>query len=146
MDITDQNLIAALRKDGRAGISTLSADLGLSRATVRARLERLIESGEVLGFTAVLRSDAAYAPVRGLMMILIEGRGTERVIRQLDAMRAVDAVHTTNGKWDLIVEIGAESLVELDEILRRIRLLDGVATSETNLLLATRKLSRPGPR
>ncbi len=59
-------------------------------------------------------------------------------------MPAVESVHTTNGKWDLIVEIGTESLVEFDEILRRIRLLDGVASSETNLLLASRKLGRPG--
>lgn len=142
MDETDQRLIAALRKDGRAPISTLAATLGLSRATVRQRLDRLRQSGEIVGFTVVLRRDTAHAPVRGLMMIAIEGRGTERVIRQLSAMVAVEALHTTNGKWDVIVELGADSLEQLDGILRAIRLLDGVATSETNLLLATRKQLR----
>ena len=142
MDNTDQNLIAALRKDGRASISTLAALLGLSRTTVRVHLDRLMATGEILGFTTVLRGDVAHAPVRGHMMLAIEGRGTDRVIRQLTGMRAVDALHTTNGKWDLIVELSASSLEELDDILRRIRLLDGVATSETNLLLATRKLAR----
>jgi DNA-binding Lrp family transcriptional regulator len=144
MDSTDEDLVSALRKDGRASLATLAATLELSRATIRARLERLLARGDILGFTAVLKSDTQTAPVRGLMMILIEGRGTERVIRQLGAMPAVESVHTTNGKWDLIVEIGTESLVEFDEILRRIRLLDGVASSETNLLLASRKLGRPG--
>lgn len=146
MDSTDQRLVTALRKDGRASISTLAVDLGLTRTTIRTRLDRLQSSGEVLGFTTILRSDIAHAPVRGLMMIAISGRGTERVIRQLDAMVAVDALHTTNGKWDLIVELGAESLEELDGILRKIRLLDGVATSETNLLLATRKMVRAGQK
>ncbi|MBZ0128937.1 MAG: Lrp/AsnC family transcriptional regulator [Rhodobacteraceae bacterium] len=144
MDETDQRIVTELRRDGRAGVSALADRLALSRTTVRARLDRLIESGEIVGFTAILRGDAAHAPVRGLMLIAIEGRGTERVIRQLAAMRAVEAVHTTNGKWDLIVELGADNLEELDGILRQIRLLDGVATSETNLLLATRKLVRPG--
>jgi DNA-binding Lrp family transcriptional regulator len=145
MDSIDQRLVTALRKDARASISTLAVDLGLTRTTIRTRLDRLLERGEIIGFTAVLRSDVAHAPVRGLMMIAIEGRGTERVIRQLDAMLAVDALHTTNGNWDLIVELSAESLEELDGILRKIRLLDGVATSETNLLLATRKMVRASP-
>ncbi|NOX73034.1 MAG: Lrp/AsnC family transcriptional regulator [Alphaproteobacteria bacterium] len=142
MDSTDQRLVTALRKDGRASISTLAVDLGLTRTTIRTRLDRLQSTGEVLGFTTVLRSDIAHAPVRGLMMIAISGRGTERVIRQLDAMLAVEALHTTNGKWDLILELSAQSLEQLDGILRQIRLLDGVATSETNLLLATRKAAR----
>ena len=49
------------------------------------------------------------------------------------------AIHTTNGRWDLIVELGTETLEDLDAALSRIRKLDGVATSETSLLLATRK-------
>lgn len=142
MDNIDQRLVTALRKNARASISTLASDLGLTRTTIRTRLDRLQARGEIIGFTAVLRGDVAHAPVRGLMMIAISGRGTERVIRQLDAMLAVEALHTTNGKWDLILELGAQSLEQLDGILRQIRLLDGVATSETNLLLATRKTTR----
>jgi DNA-binding Lrp family transcriptional regulator len=142
MDIIDQKLIAALRQDGRASISALAATLNLTRTTVRSRMQSLQQSGEIIGFTAVLRGDAAHAPVRSQMMIEIEGRGTERVIRQLSAMPSVDALHTTNGKWDLIAELSADSLEELDGILRQIRLLEGIATSETNLLLATRKMAR----
>jgi len=142
MDKIDEKLVAALRQDGRAAISTLAAQISLSRATIRNRISALTEAGDILGFTVVLKGDAARAPVRGLMMIAIEGRGTERVIRQLAALPSVEALHTTNGKWDLIVEISAQSLEELDGILRNIRLLDGIATSETNLLLATRKLAK----
>ncbi|NOX38971.1 MAG: Lrp/AsnC family transcriptional regulator [Alphaproteobacteria bacterium] len=142
MDSSDQKIIAALRKDGRASISTLAADLSLSRTTVKTRIDRLLASGEIVGFTVVLPRDAIQAPVRGQMMISIAGRGTERVIRQLSAMSAVEILHTTNGKWDLIAELSADSLKQLDGILRQIRLMDGISTSETNLLLATRKMSR----
>jgi DNA-binding Lrp family transcriptional regulator len=54
----------------------------------------------------------------------------------------VAAVHTTNGKWDLIVELGAASLTDLDGVLKRIRLIPGVTGSETNLLLATPRTTR----
>lgn len=139
MDKTDERLIAALRHDARASLSDLAVQLSLSRTTVRARIERLIRRGDILGFTVVLKQDTADDPVRGLMMIGIEGRGAGRIIRQLQGLREVRAIHSTNGRWDLIVELGTETLEALDAALARIRLFDGVATSETNLLLSTKK-------
>ena len=139
MDDLDHGLIAELRRDGRAPISDLAARLKVSRATVRARLERLKQAGEIAGFIVLTRSDLSDAPVRGLMMIGIEGRGGDRIMARLTGLPAVVAVHSTNGKWDLIVEISAESLAELDEVIRRIRNIEGVMTSETNLLLSTRR-------
>jgi DNA-binding Lrp family transcriptional regulator len=61
---------------------------------------------------------------------------------RLAGLPAVLAVHSTNGKWDLIVELGAQTLQELDDMIFRIRNIDGVMTSETNLLLSTRKAGR----
>lgn len=142
MDDTDHRLIAELRRDGRAALSDLALRLGLARATVRARMERLTARGEIAGFTVLTRGDVTASPVRGLMMIGIEGRGSERITARLTGLPAVQAVHTTNGKWDLIVEIGTATLAELDEVISRIRNLDGVTTSETNLLLTTRRAGR----
>lgn len=139
MDDTDRRLISALRHNARAALSDLALELGVSRTTVRARMERLERSGEVVGYSAVLKGDAARDPVRGLMMLGIEGRGTERVLRQLGGLSAVRAVHSTNGRWDVIVEIGTASLEAFDATLSQIRRLEGVATSETSLLLSTRK-------
>lgn len=142
MDETDQRLIAELRRDGRAALSDLAERLDLSRATVRARMERLIARGEIAGFTVLTRGDVTAAPVRGLMMIGIEGRGGEKVMARLTGIPAVMAVHSTNGKWDLIAELATQTLLELDEVIHRIRNLEGVMTSETNLLLSTRKAAR----
>jgi len=139
MDETDQQLVSALRHDARASLSDLALAMGVSRTTVRARIERLQRSGEILGFTVVLRDGASRDPVRGLMMLGIEGRGTDRILRQLGGLTAVRAVHTTNGRWDLIVEIGTRTLEEFDSVLALIRRFDGIAGSETSLLLSTRK-------
>ncbi|WP_050931325.1 Lrp/AsnC family transcriptional regulator [Aestuariivita boseongensis] len=139
MDKTDERLIAALRRNARASLSDLAQELGLSRTTVRVRLDRLQQTGDILGFSVVLREDTLRDPVRGLMMLGIEGRGTDRIVRQLQGLSEVRAVHSTNGRWDLIVELGTETLEALDGALSKIRKFDGVATSETSLLLSTRK-------
>ncbi len=140
MDKTDETLIAALRRNARASLSDLAHELGVSRTTIRVRLERLQRDGDILGFSVVLREDMLRDPIRGLMMLGIEGRGTKRIERQLQGLSEVRAVHSTNGRWDLIVELGTETLEALDAALTRIRTFDGVATSETSLLLNTRKV------
>ena len=142
LDEIDQRLIAELRRDGRAALSDLADRLNLSRATVRARMERLTTKGEIAGFTVLTRGDVTEAAVRGLMMIGIEGRGGEKVMARLAGIPAVMAVHSTNGKWDLIAELATQTLLDLDEVIHRIRNIDGVMTSETNLLLSTRKAGR----
>ncbi len=139
MDDIDQQILAALRRDGRASHSEIAGSLALSRATVRARIDRMVARGDIAGFTVLTRADVTQAPVRGLMLIGIEGRGADRITRRLLGMAEVQAVHSTNGRWDIVAEIGTETLAELDEVIARIRRIEGVTTSETNLLLSTRR-------
>jgi len=136
-DETDQKLLTLLRHNGRRSISDLATELDLSRATVRARIERMERQGDIIGYTVILRADAISMPVRGITLIEVEGRAASRVVDILGGFPEVSAVHTTNGKWDLVVELGATSLTDLDAVLMRIRMISGVTASETNLLLAT---------
>jgi DNA-binding Lrp family transcriptional regulator len=142
MDDLDQRLLVLLRHNGRRSISDLAVELRVSRATVRARIERMERQGDIVGYTVILRADAVSLPVRGVTLIEVEGRAADRVVDALGGVAEVTAVHTTNGKWDLVVELGAQSLTDLDAVLRRIRLIPGVTASETNLLLATPRSTR----
>ncbi|WP_062204934.1 Lrp/AsnC family transcriptional regulator [Aureimonas sp. AU12] len=137
MDDIDRRLVTILRHDGRRSISDIALELALSRATVRARIERLEGRGEIVGYTVVLRADAVAMPVRGLTMVEVEGRMLDRVVDALVGFPEIGAVHTTNGKWDLVLEISAGSLTDLDAVLRRLRLVAGITASETTLLLST---------
>ena len=139
MDDLDSRLLNALHRDARASLSELAEQLGVTRTTIRSRMQKLKQTGEIVGFTVLTRRDVAQSPVRGLMMLGIEGRGTERIMSRISAMRQVRTVHSTNGTWDLIAEIGTQTLEELDEVIFFIRRMDGVTRSETNLLLSTRK-------
>mgnify|MGYP001796474770 FL=1 len=139
MDNVDNRVIAALRDDARASLSSLSATLGLSRATVRARIDKMVARGDIVGFSVVTKAEVQRDPVRGLMMIGIEGRGTDKIMRALQGMPEMRALHSTNGRWDVIVEIGTDTLDGFDAVLFRIRRLDGVVASETSLLLSTRQ-------
>ena len=66
----------------------------------------------------------------------------DRVVRALGGFPEVSTIHTTNGRWDLVVELGTASLTDFDAVLRRIRLIAGITGSETSLLLATPRTTR----
>ena len=138
MDDTDRALIRHLRENARAPVSTLAAACGVSRGTVQNRLARLQADGTIQGFTLRLRAEAAVAEVRAVMLVEVVGSRMAAVIRALRGLPEVAAVHTTNGRWDLVVELAAESLAAFDGVLRRIRLIDGIANSETSLMLSDR--------
>ena len=137
MDDLDQKLVTLLRHNARRSVSDLAIELGMARATIRTRMERLEQSGEIIGYTVMLKSDAAALPVRGIMMIEVEGHSADRVLRALNGFSEISAIHTTNGRWDLIAELGAGTLPDFDAVLRRIRLIQGITSSETTLLLTT---------
>jgi len=101
MDEMDKRLIAALRHNARASLSDLAVSLQVTRSTVRARMAKLEQSGEIVGYTVRTRDDVTRDAVRGMMMVGIEGRGTERITRQLASLPHVRALHSTNGRWDV---------------------------------------------
>ena len=136
-DALDRALIAHLRGDGRASLSKLAAALGVARGTVQNRLDRLIETGTLLGFTARVREDYEDGAVHAVMMIEVVGKSTTQVIRKLRGLPEVHALHTTNGSWDLVANIRAGSLAKFDRVLREVRMIDGIANSETSLLLSS---------
>jgi len=75
--------------------------------------------------------------VRAIMMIEVAGKNTTAILRALRGVPEVTAMHTTNGAWDLVVELQAENLAEFDRVLTHIRSVDGVANSESSLLLTS---------
>ena len=137
MDDTDRRLLALLREDGRMSVSELARRLDVARATVTSRLDRLVSAGVIIGFTVRVRDEAAPFVVRAMTLIEVEGRTTDAVIRRLRGFAEIQSLHTTNGAWDLVAELGADSLAHFDAVLGRIRSIEGVLNSETSLLLSS---------
>ncbi|CDM61307.1 MULTISPECIES: Lrp/AsnC family transcriptional regulator [Rhizobium] len=136
-DDLDRRIIGHLRADGRASLTKLSLALGVARGTVQNRLDRLIETGTLLGFTVRVREDYDLSAVHAVMMVEVVGKSTTQVIRKLRGLTEISALHTTNGNWDLVANIRAASLADFDRVLREVRMIDGVANSETSLLLSS---------
>ena len=137
MDDLDQRLIALLRTDARTATAALAKALKVSRGTVQNRIDKLIATGVLLGFTVRVSADDATEGVRAIMNIEVKGAGSAAVLRALRGVPAVVAVHTTNGRWDLVAELNTPALAAFSTALDTIRAIDGIAATETSLLLKT---------
>ncbi len=137
MDDTDRQLIALLRANARLPVAALAKGLGVSRGTIQNRIDRLIERGIIQGFTLRARPDADAGRIRAIMMIQVEGERSDPILKQLRGYPEVTAAHTTNGRWDMILELNTDTLEAFDRVLHRIRQISGVSASETSLLLSS---------
>jgi DNA-binding Lrp family transcriptional regulator len=139
VDDLDTELLSALRHNARISVSSLAAMTGASRATVATRIDRLVASGTIVGFTIRTGHETRSAGVRAIVMIEVLGKLADRVADQLRGLPQVRALHSTNGKWDFVAELEDRDLAAFDETLRRIRLINGINSTETNILLKTSK-------
>ena len=137
MDDTDRELISLLRQDARTPVATLAAKLGVSRGTIDNRLRKLEDEQVIVGYTLRLKPEAEPDRIRAWMGVLVEGNQTRAVIASLLGEPGVEALHDTNGRWDLLAELRADTMADLSQVLERIRLIKGIANTETSILLAT---------
>jgi DNA-binding Lrp family transcriptional regulator len=139
MDDTDRRLIALLRENARVPVATLAHLLKVSRGTVQNRIDRLTADGVIGGFTVRLKPEAEPQRVRAITMVAVDGEHATAVVKALRGLPEVHALHTTNGRWDIVAELRADSLEGFDRVLARIRLIEGISQTETSLLLSTFK-------
>jgi DNA-binding Lrp family transcriptional regulator len=140
MDDIDRQLIALLRDNARTPVASLAKALKVARGTVQNRLTKLEQGGAIAGYTVRLRAPVEEHRIAALMSIAVEGNRAEGVLRTLRGDPAVQTLHTTNGRWDIVAELRADSLEAFDRVLGRIRLIEGIASTETSLFLSTHKL------
>jgi len=140
MDDTDRKLVALLRDNARVPVASLAKSLSVSRGTVQNRIDRLIARGTIQGFTIRVRQEAESPRIRAIMMIGVEGERSDKILAALRGNPEITAVHTTNGRWDMVIELNTDTLESFDRVLHRVRQINGVTGSETSLLLSTYSL------
>ena len=140
MDEIDRQLLSLLRVNARTPVATLAKKLQIARGTVQNRMSKLEREGVIAGYSVRLKPEVDEHRIAALMTIAVEGNNADKVLRTLRGDPAVQTLHTTNGRWDIVAELRADSLEAFDKVLGRIRQVEGIVTTETSLLLSTHKL------
>ncbi len=138
LDEVSKAIIEQLQQDGRRSYAAIGKVVGLSEAAVRQRVQRLVEGGvmQVVAVTDPLQLGFARQAMIG---VTVEG-ALESVADDLADLEEVDYVVITAGRYDLLVEVIAESDDHLLELISgKIRRVEGVLSTETFMYLKLRK-------
>ena len=144
MDLVDQQLIDALREDGRASYAELARLVGLSSSAVHERVGKLESTGVITAYRAVVEPTAIGLGVAALVGIAPGENGRDEVIAAaLEDMSEVESCYSVAGDDAFLVTLRVSSVDELYRSLGRLRAIDGVARTRTTVVLATRFEGRP---
>ncbi|WP_323785569.1 Lrp/AsnC family transcriptional regulator [Thalassovita sp.] len=136
-DEIDTALLALLAENARMPVTALARKLGLARTTVQSRIDRLETNGTITGYT--LRLGRKSVPqLKATALLSIEPRSGPAVLARLKSLSNVVRVHTTSGRFDMIVELSARTTEDLDDTLDRIGDAKGVRSSESLIQLSTK--------
>ena len=138
LDHTDQALLARLRDNSRATTSELARQLDLSRSTVQGRLNRLLESDVIAGFTLQLGESYTADLVRAQVLIELDQKLTGQAEAELQKIQKVTALYAISGAYDMIAIVEAHSTGELSRLLDEIAGLDGIARTNSSVILETK--------
>jgi Lrp/AsnC family transcriptional regulator for asnA, asnC and gidA len=138
LDGPNRAIIEALQQDGRRPYGAIAAEVGLSEAAVRRRVQRLRDAG-VMQIVAV--TDPLQLGFTRQAMIGVSVEGDVRLVAdKLSSLSEVDYVVMCAGSFDLLVEVVCEDDAGLLQVINdSIRSIPGVRSTETFIYLKLAK-------
>lgn len=134
----DRALLALLRDNARLTTTALASHLGVSRATVQARLKRLEDTGVITGYHAALGPGTGIQDIRSLVLITHAPKVVEKILMALSKIQTVKAVHSVSGSVDLIADVVTDTVAALDKTIDQIGQIEGVEKTNSQIILSTR--------
>ena len=137
-DELDLSILEQLQDDGRKPFTRIAAEIGVSEATVRARIQRLTRR-KVVKFVASV-DPHALGLVYVRLAIRVQGPALRRATEALTAIPEAIFVDVVSGGFDLMAEVVCRDPADLFRLLSDdIRTIPGVTQVETFHVMQTAK-------
>ncbi|MDX6551881.1 MAG: Lrp/AsnC family transcriptional regulator, regulator for asnA, asnC and gidA [Gaiellales bacterium] len=143
VDDVDLAIIGRLQTDGRASVKSMSDEIGLSEATIRKRLGRLLEEG-LIQIAAIPNARESRQTIMAMANIRATG-DVEALGRTIASWPETSWVALGAGNVDLAVEMVCPGRDALQDVVKRLQSLDGVTHLQTFVYLKTLKQAYFGP-
>lgn len=133
-----QRLLALLRRNARESTASLARKLGVARTTVQERIRRLERDGVIAGYTVRVSEGFARRQISAQVLITVNPKAGERVVRELELRPFVRAVYALSGVFDYQVLLEGGSTEEIDRNLDAIGRIDGIERTQTSIVLSVK--------
>jgi len=139
LDEIDKKILKKLQEDARISFKEIAKEVGTSEATVFVRVKKLQKSGVIRGFRAILNPPSIGKQVTAFALVKAEPKSYPRMLAQLMNLEDICEIHDVTGAYYSILKLRTTNSEQLAEILDKIGEIEGVAGTETVIVLRTIK-------
>jgi Lrp/AsnC family transcriptional regulator, leucine-responsive regulatory protein len=138
LDDIDLRILEMLQADCRTSLARIGEAAGLSAPAVLERIKKLETAGVITGYRALLDARLLGLDITAFIGVIISHpTGIGRFESQLAALDDVLECHHVTGEYTLLLKVKTANTSSLEALISRIRSLDGVARTETMVVLST---------
>ena len=136
LDDKDKKILNMLQENSRMSYMHIASKLGISEATVRYRVKNLIDKGIIHRFTVLLDPRKIGYPITGILLVKIVPEHFEGAAKKISDLEETRHVLQNTGEYNIVAVVKAKSLGHLNELRKKIELIEGVR--ELSLSAATK--------
>lgn len=140
MDRIDWQLLDALQLDGRATMTSLARQVGLSVPAVTERVRKLEEDGVISGVVARVNPREAGYGVTALIGITVPQPAKARFTKFLEGIPEVLECFHVTGADSYVMKLIATSVEHLEQLIARINIY---GETRTSIVMSTTIPARP---
>lgn len=139
LDEADHKILRELQRDARISFKTIARKVGVSEATVFVRVRKMQEGGVIRGFSAIVDPKAVGKELTALVLVRANPKAFPGTLDALKKFDDIYEIYDVTGEYYSILKIRTSGTEGLGKIMDAIGTIDGIAGTETIIVLRTVK-------
>ena len=139
LDVIDMKIIHHLTDNGKMTYRELAEDAGVSEATIKNRIDRLIESGVIKKFTIMMDYHKLGRAIKSFIGLKVQPTKIQAIVEHISAHPDVHVLYRTSGDVDLLFEVIFEKMEDLNKFLESELALDGILGTVVTIVIGPYK-------
>lgn len=138
LDEIDRQVVHTLQEDAKASLKAIAATVGLSAPAVMERVKKLEAAGIITGYHAMVDARALGLDIAAFIGVSVRAQGELQVIEEwVQGTPEILECHHVTGVHTFLFKVKVRSTARLEELISRIRSLEGVQGTDTMVVLST---------
>jgi len=139
LDEVDLKILRDLQRDARVSFKTIAEKIGVSEATIFVRVKKMQERGTIKGFITLVSPAAVGKPLTAIVLVRANPQAYDGTLDALRKIKEIYEIYDVTGQYYSILKIRASGTDELGTIMDEVGRIDGIAGTETIIVLRTVK-------
>jgi Lrp/AsnC family leucine-responsive transcriptional regulator len=138
LDGIDRQLLSELQSDCKRSLKEIGASVGLSAPSVMERVRKLENAGIIRGYHALLDARKVGLDISAFIGVSISDPALLTAFEEwVDSVAQVLECHHVTGGHTVLLKVKTGNTADLEKLISRIRSMEGVASTETMVVLST---------